>query len=154
MSLALAGGTRPVTGTNPRLGALELELHAPAEHVHELLSRVSPELGEVRARLELDDHRHHHALHARREKPELDPFGRRRERPLLRLPHEVGLGRGLDGDEVAQVDPVERDEADEPADRDVALAVLDERQKRRGDARRGRDVAQREGLRRPGRAER
>ncbi len=136
-----------------RLRALELELHAPPQDVDELLAGVAPVLGQVGARLELDDHRHHHALHARREEPELDPLGRGRQRPLLRLADEIRLGRRLHGYEVAEVDPVEGDEADEAPDRDVALPVLDERQERGGDPGRGGDVAQRERLPATGRAE-
>ncbi len=120
----------------------------------ELLAGVPAVFGEVGARLELDDHRHHHALHAGGEKPEPDPLGGRRKGALLRLANDVGVCCGLERDEIGEVDPVERHEADESSDRDVALSVLDEREERRRDAGGPGDVTQGQRLCLPGGAER
>ena len=77
---------------DPRRRALELELELPLHHVHELLTRVTAVLGEVGARLELDDHRHHRAVRVRGEQTELDSFPGRGERLLLGPADDVRVG--------------------------------------------------------------
>ena len=81
-------------------------------------------------------------LGVRGQKKPLDPFLCGREQPIFIAPHNVRIGGLGIIENITHRYRVERQQPDQPPDRDVALAVLDEGQERGGDVRLSRDVAQ------------
>lgn len=127
-----------------RLGAGEVEREPALDHVDEFLACVPPMLGECGARLEDEQHGHHLASRVRDEQRDVDALGARMEPVLLARAHDLGVGWIGRRQQVDDGDAEEVHEPDEAGDRDVALAVLDEREERRRDARRLPDLAERQ----------
>src|SRR5262249_39821117 len=118
-------------------------LELPLENMNELLTAMPTVLGQMSSRLELDDHRQHQTADTRPEEIKRDPFLWRREQLLLGAQDNVGIRGRSRRQEVGDRDAVVLDELHEPSDRDVAAAVLEERQERRRDARARGDVRKR-----------
>ena len=126
------------------LVSIHLDPDPAGEHVDELLPFVLRHLSRVTARLELRNQRQHPALAVRCQERDVDPFARRRDVTALVRPDDDRVAPRAGRQQVADVDVVEGGELHQPAEGDVALVVLDERQKRGGDARGGGNLLQRE----------
>src|SRR3990170_1247824 len=131
-----------------RLLAADRELDRALLDVNELLPLVLRGLGHASARAVHVDDGHHRVLPVGGEHEDPDPLVRELERPLLAGAHDANERPVRFLQEIGDADSVPVDEPHQATDRNVALPVLDHREKRGRDAGRLGDLGERQRARR------